>query len=146
MVAVAGSSGAWRNVVVDTSFWVSSLLRKDSNHAAARGWLSTHLYSEGQLIAPHILIAETAGAVARITQDKELARAAVSGLYLFPFMQLVSIDQMLVDDAADIAITFNLKGTDAIYVAVAKQLGVPLVTFDQEQLTRPMTIISTIKP
>jgi predicted nucleic acid-binding protein len=93
-----------------------------------------------------MLIPETAGAMVRITQDKNLARTAVSNLYLFPFMRLVPVDHMLVDDAADLAITFRLKGADALYVAVARQLGVPLVTFDREQLTRPASIIATIRP
>jgi predicted nucleic acid-binding protein len=93
-----------------------------------------------------MLVPETGGAVARITQDKELARTAVRNLYQFPFMRLVPVDHALVDDAADLAITFSLKGADSLYVAVAKQLGVPLVTFDQEQLTRPAGIIATIRP
>jgi predicted nucleic acid-binding protein len=131
---------------VDTSFWVSVLLLKDSNHLDAVGWLSAYLYGQGQLVAPQMLVPETAGAVARITQDKHLARTSVKRLYSFPFMRLVPLDHMLVDDAADLAITFSLKGADALYVAVAKQLGVPLVTFDQEQLTRPASIVATIKP
>ncbi|HEY0068923.1 MAG TPA: type II toxin-antitoxin system VapC family toxin [Chloroflexia bacterium] len=145
-MTVSGSSNIPNTVVVDTSFWVSTLLRKDSNHVAALSWLSAYLYDQGQLVAPQMLIPETAGAMVRITQDKNLARTAVSNLYLFPFMRLVPVDHMLVDDAADLAITFRLKGADALYVAVARQLGVPLVTFDREQLTRPASIIATIRP
>ena len=49
-------------------------------------------------------------------------------------------------EAVDMAITFDLRGPDALYVAVAKQLSIPLVTFDQEQLTRPANAITTITP
>lgn len=145
-MTIAGLSNLPGTVIVDTSFWVSVLLLKDSNHVAAMNWLSAYLDDEGQLAAPQMLVPETAGAVARLTQDKNLARRAVSNLYLFPFMRLVPVDHVLVDDAADLAITFSLKGADALYVAVAKQLGVPLVTFDQEQLTRPASVIATIRP
>lgn len=145
-MTASGSSNVPGTVVVDASFWISTLLRKDSNHVAALNWLSAYLYDQGQLVAPQMLIPETAGAVARITQDKNLARTAIRNLYLFPFMRLVPVDHMLVDDAAELAITFSLKGADSLYVAVAKQLGVPLVTFDQEQLMRPASVINTIRP
>ncbi len=56
------------------------------------------------------------------------------------------MDQALVDAAADVAVRFGLKGADSFYVAVAKQLGIPLVTLDNEQLTRPASIITTIRP
>jgi predicted nucleic acid-binding protein len=61
-------------------------------------------------------------------------------------MHLLPLDQELVDEAAGLAAQFSLKGMDSIYVAVAKRLGIPLVTFDKEQLTRPASIIQTIQP
>lgn len=133
-------------IVPDASFWVSTLLPNDSNYTVARTWLGNHLNSGNRFVAPLLLVVETAGAVARVAQDKNLARNAVLGLYSFPFMQLLPMDQALVDSAADVALTFSLRGADALYVAVANHLGIPLVTFDQEQLTRPANIITTIKP
>jgi predicted nucleic acid-binding protein len=35
---------------------------------------------------------------------------------------------------------------DAFYVAVAKELGIPLVTFDKEQLNRPAGYATTLHP
>lgn len=133
-------------LVVDASVWISNLLAHDSNHTSAVTWVDNHLRGGGRLVAPIMLVLETAGAVVRIAQDKRLARQVVGHLYLLPHLQLVPINQVLIDDAADIAITFGLRGPDALYVAVAKQLGIPLVTFDQEQLTRPASIITTISP
>lgn len=133
-------------VVVDTSFWVSSLLPNDQNYVAARNWLNPHLYSSGRLLAPLLIVVEVAGALARVTGDANLARTAVLDLHSFPFLDLFPIDQGLVDAAVDIAVTYRLRGADAMYVALAWQLNVPLVTFDREQLSRPVGIISTIKP
>lgn len=45
----------------------------------------------------------------------------------------------------ELAIEFKLRVADAIYVAQAKRLGQPLVTFDKEQLRRPVSI-ATIDP
>lgn len=133
-------------VVIDASVWVSNLLPRDRNHVQAANWVNRHLSSGGQLVAPVFLALETGGSVARVSQDKQLARNAALYLYFASFMQLLPIDQALIDDATDIAITFALKGGDSLYVAVAEQLSIPLVTLDQEQLTRPMSIITTIRP
>jgi predicted nucleic acid-binding protein len=133
-------------VVLDASVWISSLLPGDRNHASARNWLGRHLPSGGRLVAPHLFVTEVAGAVARLTQDANVARNVVQDLYSFPFMQFIPMDTSLVGEATDTAIQFSLKGADSYYVAVAKQLGIPLVTFDREQLTRPASIIMTIKP
>jgi predicted nucleic acid-binding protein len=56
------------------------------------------------------------------------------------------MDATLVTEATNIAAHYGLRGADAIYVAVAKQVGIPLLTWDNEQLTRPAAIISAITP
>jgi predicted nucleic acid-binding protein len=61
-------------------------------------------------------------------------------------VRLAPIDQALIVDATNLSADLGLRGADAIYVALAKQLGVPLLTFDTEQLTRPAGIITTIQP
>jgi predicted nucleic acid-binding protein len=71
---------------------------------------------------------------------------AASQLYSFPLLRLVPMDQLLVDEAVELAAQYHLRGADALYVAVAKELSIPLVTFDAEQLTRPAAIIATIRP
>jgi len=133
-------------VVVDASVWISNLLPNDSKHIQAANWVNHYLSIGGRLVAPVLLTLETGASVARISHNKHLARNAILYLYRSPLVQLVLIDQQLMSDAIDIAITFALRGTASLYVAVAKQLGLPLVTFDQEQLTPPPSIITTIKP
>ena len=135
-----------RLVVVDASTWVSSLVANDINHGAAKAWLDEHISTGGQLVAPTLLVVETASALARVSSDPSDARSAVAQLYSLAVMRLVPLEQVLVDEAADIAVSFRLKGADSFYVAVARQLDIPLVTFDTEQLTRPAGVIDTIDP
>ena len=133
-------------VVLDASVWASSLLRNDANYGAAHAWISNHIGIGGYFAAPLLLVVETSATISRVTQDARAGRAAASQLYSFPLMRLVPMDQLLVDEAVDIAAHFHMRGADSMYVAVAKKLTIPLVTFDQEQLTRPASIISTIRP
>ncbi|MDQ3930864.1 MAG: PIN domain-containing protein [Chloroflexota bacterium] len=133
-------------VVVDTSAWVSRLLTQDSNHPAAVTWINQHLLSGGFLISPILLVTETAAAVSRVTGVSARGHIAASRLYTTPEMILVQIDQALVDEATDLAAGLRLRGADSYYVAVARRLGLALVTFDSEQLSRAAPVIATIRP
>jgi predicted nucleic acid-binding protein len=52
----------------------------------------------------------------------------------------------LAERAAEIAAEYKIRGCDAIYVALAEQLGEELVTLDNEQLTRSTAVISARRP
>src|SRR4051812_15749953 len=132
--SMPGSSGTPTAVVIDASVWVSRILIQDSNHQVALSWINEHLLNGGLLVAPILLVTETASAVSRISGLPARGHLAASQLYAIPEMSLVQIDQALVDEASDLAADLRLRGADAYYVAVSKNLGLPLVTFDSEQL------------
>jgi predicted nucleic acid-binding protein len=48
--------------------------------------------------------------------------------------------------AARCALDLRLRGADAVYVAVAHSLQVPLITWDREQLTRAAGRIAVRTP
>ncbi|HKP51383.1 MAG TPA: PIN domain-containing protein [Chloroflexia bacterium] len=133
-------------MVVDTSFWISWFLRTDANHAIAVAWLNKHLQGGGSLLSPTMLAIETASGVARVTNLAALGTQAASELYTIPFIQIVPMDQNLVNETTAVAAQFMLRGADAVFVALAKINSIPLVSFDNEQLTRPTAIISTVRP
>ena len=133
-------------VVIDASVWVSNLQSQDSNHAAARAWIDRHLLNGGLFIAPVLLVTETAAALRRATGRPSIAHHAVSQLYNMQEMRLLPIDQTLVDVATDIAADLGIRSVDAYYVAVAKSLGVPLVTFDKDQLARSVGMVTVVQP
>ncbi len=137
---------AYRTVVVDTSAWISRLITNDSNHRAAQDWFDNFVMDGGALVAPALFVTELGANVSRITGKAQSGRVAVAQIYALPVMTLVPMDQALVDEATDIGIDFALKGADSYFVAVAKRLNIPLVTFDSEQLSRSTGIINTIKP
>jgi predicted nucleic acid-binding protein len=44
------------------------------------------------------------------------------------------------------AVRLLLRGTDAVYVALAQQLKMPLVTWDLEQHDRSQSVITALTP
>lgn len=133
-------------VAVDTSAWVSRILASDGNHEAASAWLDKHIADGGSLVAPELLVVEVAAAIGRQTGRVSMARRFAHKLYDWPIMSLVPIDTTLLKQSADIAASLRLGAGDAVYAAVAAQLGVPLVTFDKEVLIRTKGVITTIRP
>ncbi len=58
----------------------------------------------------------------------------------------VNIEHRLILLAAEIAPDLGLKSVDAIYVAVAEHLNVPLITWDREVLNRSSSRIAVRRP
>ncbi len=120
------------DVVIDVSVWVSTILVRDSNHPVALAWVTQHLLAGRLLVAPILLVTETASDVARITGHPVRGHQAAGQLYALPEMSLVQIDQTLVDEATDLTPDLRLCGADSYYVALAKKLDLLLVIFDTE--------------
>ena len=146
-MAAGGPAGSgYPVVVIDSSLWISRLLPADSNHGAARGWVARHVQSGGTLLAPTMLAIETAAGVARATNNTGVGQRAAEDLYLLPYVRLIALDAPLVEQTIRVAAGQRLRGADAIFVALAQREGVPLVTFDREQLSRAAALVPVIRP
>jgi len=132
--------------VVDASVWVSRLVPQDVHHSASRRYLEERAAAGGPLVAPVLLLAEVAGAIARRTGAPEPGRRALEGLLRFPGLRLVTVDRHLGQEMARLAANLQLRGADAAYVAVAIRLGLPLVTWDREQALRAASRIPVLTP
>ena len=133
-------------VVLDASVWVSRLVPHDINHVSSRRWLERHIAGGGLLVAPMLLLAEVAGAISRRTGEPVLASRALETLLKFTRLRLISIDPQLGTRSARLAADLQLRGADAMYVAVAHHLGIPLVTWDKEQQERATQFIVVHTP
>jgi predicted nucleic acid-binding protein len=122
--------------VVDASVWVSRLVSRDVYHEISRTWLAHAVARGDALIAPALLLAEVAGAVSRRTAEPGLGRRATEILIRVPGLRLVPIDRRPAHEAARLATRLGLRGADATYVATARLMGIPLVTWDREQRER----------
>lgn len=133
-------------MVTDASLWVSRFQPDDEFHAASRAWLATVVGTGQPLFAPSSMLAEVAGAIARRTGRTQLGYAIAQRIQQVPTLQLVGIDVELGDFAAEVASTYRLRGGDALYVAVAHQLNMPLVSWDKEQIARAAGFVEAFTP
>ncbi|MGI5836139.1 MAG: type II toxin-antitoxin system VapC family toxin [Chloroflexota bacterium] len=133
-------------MVVDASVWVSYFIDIDANHASTVGWLEGVIRDGCPLIGPTILLAEVAGAIARRSNSSEMGLAASEELRSLSSLRLVPLDDELARLSAHIATTLPAKGADAVYIATAEMLDVPLITWDTEQRTRGGLLVPVDSP
>jgi len=98
------------------------------------------------IVSPVLLLSEIGGAIARQTRSPETAARALKFIEGIPGLRLVPVDHRLGRASADLAVTLRLRGADAVYVAVAAHLKIPLVTLDSEQRERAKDLIEVRTP
>ena len=133
-------------MIVDASVAVSVFLPHDVHHEITRRWFGDEIDADDPAVAPAVLLPEVAGAIARRTGRPRFGRRAVASLLAMPSLRLVPIDGDLAESAADIAARLSVRGTDAVYIAAAAALHVPLVTWDTEQGDRAAQIVEVRQP
>lgn len=134
------------DVVVDASVWVSRTLASDAHHRASVAWFARVGDEDAFVIAPAIMPAEVSGALARRVRSSRLAHRVLDGILRTPSLILVPVDRSLGEHAARLAVDLRLRGSDAMYVAVAHRLSIPLVTLDAQQLHRGQRAVQALRP
>jgi predicted nucleic acid-binding protein len=76
----------------------------------------------------------------------ERGRQAVDLLRTKRLVELFPVTETLAARAAEIAAEQRIRGCDAIYVALAKQLQMELITLDRHQLERGAAVVMTRRP
>jgi len=132
--------------VIDASIYIALINANESNHANSWAWFQQAQSAQELLSAPVILLAEIASALSRGLANPALAHQVVQQLLQSKVINLVPVTQALTERAAAIAADYQIRGCDAIYVALAEQLADRLITLDQQQLERGALIVTTRKP
>lgn len=133
-------------VVTDASVWVARFIPQEAGHAACATWLGQFARAGGEIIAPVLMAAEVCGAISRRTAQPELAREIYAALTNAPEITFVEMNGELAQLAAQTAIDLRLRGADAVYVALARHLGLPLLSLDDEHRIRAGGVIQVIQP
>lgn len=88
------------------------------------------------VVSPTLALVEVAGALARRTRSESLAESTIRYLQKQSWLSFSPLSVASSEAAARLAITCALRGADAVYVALARQEGAPLITLDDEMLKR----------
>jgi len=119
--------------VVDASVHVADARPQEPHHAQARTLLARLAALEKVVYLPVIALAEVAAAISRGMDQPTQALRLTAALRRVPNFQVVPVDDRLSDLAAEIAARYQIRGCDAVYVALAQQLGATLITLDRQQ-------------
>ncbi len=132
--------------VIDASVYVAIVNTDDVHHRASRQWLESTLRAGETIQAPAIILNEVAAAVSRGVKNQRLALETIERLEHSTIIQLAPISIPLAKSAAHIAAKQRIRGCDAVYIALAADMGESLVTWDRQQKERGASLVTTFTP
>jgi len=113
----------------------------EDGHAESLAILAAIQEADDPVIVPTLLLPEIGSAVARASDDNTGARQYANATAALPYLTLVSLTSTMARQAAELAATHRLRGTDAVYLAVARRYGTTVVSRDEEQRSRGSAIV-----
>ena len=131
---------------VDASVFLNAFNPYEAGHEESHRLLTRLQERATPIIVPTLLLPEVAAAVSRGREDDELAREFAAALGRLPHLMLVPLDTTLAQQAVDVAARYRLRGSDAVYAAVALRFGSTLVTLDREQRERVADALPACHP
>ena len=132
--------------VIDASVYIALVNAHEREHSSSWAWFEQAQATQEPVAAPVILLTEVSAALSRGVENPALARQVVQQLLHSRVIELRPVTTVLAQQAATIAADHRIRGCDAVYVALAEQLGDHLVTLDQQQLERGAAVVTVHKP
>ena len=133
-------------VTVDASVFVNAFSPDEDGSDESADFLA-RLQNDGvHVIQPTLFFPEVVASIARKQDEAEIALELANELKNFSKLTLIELDEDLADAASEIAARHRLRGSDAVYAAVALRFGTELITLDKEQLLRLPKILTVRKP
>ena len=131
---------------VDASVFLNACNPHETGHDESRRLLSLLQERAIPIIAPTLLLPEVAAAIGRGRGDTQLAIRFSETLRKLPHLVLVPLGETLARQAANVAAQCRLRGSDAVYAAVALRFGGTLVTLDRQQRESVAQVLPTVLP
>lgn len=131
---------------IDASVFVNSVNRREDDYMDSNRFMRW-VHKEGHpVVVPTLLLIELAGSIARGQRSAARADRFVKRLYELRHFTFVPLDEPVMWNSVDIATQHQLRGGDAVYVAVARRYAATLITLDREQRARVSSVIATLSP
>jgi predicted nucleic acid-binding protein len=131
---------------IDASVFLNAFNPYEAGHEDSHRLLDRLQAQAAPIIVPTLLLPEVAAAIGRGRGDTDLARDFVTALTRLPHLVLIPLETTLAQQSADVAAQYRLRGSDAVYAAVALRFGSALITRDREQHERVSSVLPTRYP
>jgi predicted nucleic acid-binding protein len=133
-------------IVVDKSVLIGSLLTTDAHFQESAEWGRRWFERNYDAHFPMLVLPELAGVLTRSGTPTQRVVNAVAAIVDRPTLHLHEQDFTNSLLAARVATATGLKGADAVFVALAAWLDLPLVSWDKQQRERGATFCRTMTP
>ena len=133
-------------VTIDASVFVSAFTPTEPAHQASKAFMLGVREQSIPIIVPVLVLPEISAVLSRGQGKPELGLSFVRELRNFPNTTFIDVDESVANLAVDIAANNRLRGSDAVYAAVALRFGTELITLDKEQLERLPKVLSVRAP
>jgi predicted nucleic acid-binding protein len=133
-------------VTIDASVFVSAFTPTEPAHQASKSFMLGLREQAIPIIVPVLVLPEISAALARGQGKPELGKAFVQELRNIPNTTFINIDETVANLAVEVAANNRLRGSDAVYAAIALRFGTELITLDREQLDRLPKVLSVRAP
>ena len=135
-----------RPYTIDASVFLNAFNPAEAGHAESNQLLALLRAQTLPIIVPTLILPDVAATISRVHGDAGLARKFANQLSRLPNLMLITLDLVLAQQAAEVAAQHRLRGSDAVYAAVALRFGTVLVTLDREQHDRVTSVMTTYYP
>jgi len=133
-------------VTVDASVFVNAFIPTEEGSDQSLAFIIELRNRQIPLIQPTLFFPELIASVARKKNNAVLALALAEDIRKSTNLTLIPLDENLADFASEVAANHRLRGSDAVYAAVALRFGTELITLDKEQLERLPNVLPVKAP
>jgi predicted nucleic acid-binding protein len=133
-------------VTIDASVFVNAFSSTEAGSDRSFEFISRLKEQNIPMILPILVLPEIAAAIARKQGNPEASLRLVKEIKSLPTITFIDVDESIAQLAIDIAANNRLRGSNAIYAAVALRFGTELITLDNEQLDRLSKVLSVRTP
>jgi predicted nucleic acid-binding protein len=133
-------------VTIDASVFVNAFSPQEAGSDKSLEFISRLKEQNVPMILPVLVLPEIAAALSRKQGNPEAALQLVQEIKSMPGITFIDVDETVANLAVDVAANNRLRGSDAVYAAVALRFGTELVTLDREQLERLPNVLAVRAP
>ena len=135
-----------RLFTIDASVFLNAFHHREEGHQSSRRFLDLVRAGSHPIIVPTLVLPEVAAVLTRAQADADRARAFARQLERLPNLVLVPLDIALAREAVEAVARGSMRGSDAVYAAVAQRFGSVLVSRDSRQRQRVAPAVQALAP